>query len=65
MSDLDLDLDEDHTPDGFDTDGECWAHQKARVPIGTPTHTHVCRELVDDDDGQHPGNHRCGCGVEF
>lgn len=51
-------------PDAFTHENECWARRKAPVVIGGPTHTHVCRELVDEQ-AHHDGPHHCTCGSEW
>lgn len=61
MTDEDL---EHEAPDAFTTEGECWAWKKVPGVIGASNHTHVCRELTDNE-GHHEPPHRCGCGAEF
>lgn len=63
MNDLDED-DLDDAPEAFTNVGECWAWRRLPSVIGGPTHTHVCRELLDDH-GRHDGAHHCGCGADF
>lgn len=57
---------EDTAVDAFTTTGECWAWKKAPSVIGGQQHTHICRELVDDENGTHDGKHHCTkCGTDF
>jgi hypothetical protein len=51
---------EDELHDGFDSTLECNAWKKAPRVIGSPAHTHVCREAT-----QHDGPHTCGCTARF
>lgn len=54
----------DAGPVAFTAEGECWARKKASVAIGSPTHTHVCREPVDEE-ALHPGKHQCTCSAQW
>ena len=52
------------TPDLFAPDSECRARRTARDIIGVSTHTHVCREPVDDH-AHHDTAHECTCGYQW
>jgi hypothetical protein len=61
MTDEDLDID---APDAFTSEAECRARRDTRVIIGVDRHTHVCREIVDEES-LHDGSHECTCGFQW